>query len=201
MLSTLSAYWKKYLAFQLSTKTFVYIDNQGSREAIDVIRLYNENDVERPYSSKMTFVNVNLNNKANYSIEDDNPISYDVRAFMDLMSIGDDEHLIELLLQSTRLSDSMRNVISLFDGLMKDVIRKTTIRQEHYTADLHQILRKDVFVMSTDQLLVQKGKVEGKIELCFTDLKLQPHEIAKKLNVPEEEVSRILKDLKLIPSQ
>jgi len=43
-----------------------------------------------------------------------------------------------------------------------------------------------------------KGIFIGKIEFYYTELKLQPNEIAKKLNTTEDEVQRILIELKLI---
>ena len=43
-----------------------------------------------------------------------------------------------------------------------------------------------------------EGKREGKVELYYTEMKLQSHEIADKLKICETEVSRILKDLKLV---
>ena len=53
---------------------------------------------------------------------------------MDIMSIGDDGHLIELILADPKLSDSMRNVIEIFNGLMTDVIRKVPVNNmERYT--------------------------------------------------------------------
>jgi CRP-like cAMP-binding protein len=100
----------------------------------------------------------------------------------------------------------MRNVIKIFSGLMNNVVRQASIDDKQYTPYLDEILKGDVFTMTTGQLLVlegekkgrQEGRIEGKIELYYTELKLQPHEIAEKLETTEAEVNRILKELKLV---
>jgi hypothetical protein len=192
------------------TVIFIYIDNTASTESIDVMNVYKRKDVQagaqdiQPYNSKLTFIDINLNNKANCRTNDQ--FESDIRAFLDIMSNGDDEHLVNLILSDTRLSDSMRNVIKRFSGLMKDVVRQAPIDDKQYTPYLDEILKGDVFKMTTGQLLVLEGRQEGilegilkgKIQVYYTELKLQPHEIAKKLDMPEDEVNRILEELKLV---
>ncbi|MCL1999540.1 MAG: hypothetical protein FWG65_12315 [Turicibacter sp.] len=38
------------------------------------------------------------------------------------------------------------------------------------------------------------GKIEGKIEILYSDMALSTYEIAEKLNQPQEEVERIIRD-------
>jgi predicted transposase/invertase (TIGR01784 family) len=193
------------------TVIFIYIDNTASTESIDVMNVYKNKDVQsrakdiNPYNSKLTFIDINLNNKANCKTDDQ--FESDMRAFMDLMSNGDDEHLVELILADPKLSDSMRNVIEIFRGLMTDVIRKAPIDEKEYTPYLDEILRKDeVFTMTTGQLLLQEGEkkgeqrgiLKGKVELYYTKLNLKPHEIADEMKITEDEVYRILIELKLV---
>ena len=68
--------------------------------------------------------------------------------------MGDEKHL-------PGLSDSMRKVIELFSGLMKDVVQKEPVDEEKYTPYLDGILRKEEFRMTTRQLLKQEGLLEG----------------------------------------
>jgi len=192
------------------TVIFIYIDNTASTESIDVINLYKLEDVKsgsrniQPYNCKLTLIDINLNNRANCKTEDQ--FESDIRAFMDLMSIGDDEHFIKLISEDPSLSDSMRNVIKIFSELMSNVIQQTPIDNKQYTPYLDEILRKDVFKMTTGQMIrlegeqagEAKGIFKGKIELYYTELKLQPHEIAKKLKITEPEVNRILVELNLL---
>jgi len=192
------------------TVIFIYIDNAASKESIDVMNIYKRRDVEsakspQPYNDKLTFIDINLNNKANCQLG--SALDSDVRAFMDLMSTGDDEHLVKLILSDENLSDSMRTVVGLFSKLMNDVIRKAPVEDnEEYTDYLDEILRKDEFKMTTGELIRHKallegrvkGVLEGKIEVYYTKMKLQPNEIAKELKIDESEVNRILKDLKLV---
>jgi len=74
--------------------------------------------------------------------------------------------------------------------------------KEDYTNYLDEILDRDEFKMNTGQLIRHKalleGRIKGMIEVYYTKMKLQPHEIAKELNIDESEVNRILKDLKLV---
>ena len=79
------------------TVIFIYIDNSASTNPIDLVNLYRRRDIEihsvavQPYTAKFNFININLNNKANWEA---GQLSADVRAFMDIMSIGDDEYLV-----------------------------------------------------------------------------------------------------------
>jgi len=117
-----------------------------------------------------------------------------------------DEHLVKLLLYEN-ISVSMCDVIKLFSKLMNDVIREVAMKEnEYYTDDLHEILQRDEFKMTTGQLIRRnallegriEGRIKGMIEVYYTKMKLQPHEIAKELNIDESEVNRILEDLKLV---
>jgi hypothetical protein len=110
------------------TVIFIYIDNIASNESVDVMNVYKRRDVENsntpaPYNSRLTFIDINLNNKANCNLN--SALDSDIRAFMDLMSAGDDEHLVKLILADESISASMRNVIELFSESMKGVIHKT----------------------------------------------------------------------------
>ena len=204
------------------TVIFIYIDNVASKESIDIMNVFKRRDVESsntplPYNNKLTFIDINLNNKANCTVN--NVLESDIRAFMDLMSTGDDEHLVKLILSDENLSDSMRNVIKLFSKLIKEVPVK---EKEDYNNYLDEILDRDEFKMTTGQLIRRKallegrtegrtegriegriegmveGRIKGMVEVYYTKMKLQPHEIAKELEIDESEVSRILKDLKLV---
>jgi hypothetical protein len=184
------------------TVIFIYIDNDVSKESVDVIGLYKKRDVEgtvtpQPYNDKLTFIDINLNNKANHSFN--NVLDADLRAFMDLMSVGDDEYLVERILSDENISDSMRNVIGLLSNLMNDVIRNTppTKEAEKQVDDLSEILRKDEFKMTTRELIKDEGRVEGMIKVYYEKMNLQPSEIAKELEMEESEVIRILKELRL----
>ena len=126
---------------------------------------------------------------------------------MDLMSIGDDEHLVKLILSDENLSDSMRNVIELFSKLMNNVVRKVPVKEnEEDRAYLDEILRRKEFKMTTGELIRNEallegmivGRIKGMIEVYFTKMKLQPHEIAIELKIDESEVNSILKELELI---
>ena len=183
------------------TVIFIYIDNVASKESIDVMNIYKRRDVEnistpQPYNDKLTFIDINLNNKANCNLE--STLDSDIRAFMDLMSNGDDEHLVKMILSDENLSDSMRKVIQIFRGLMNDVIRKAPIQENEDADYLDEILRREEYTMTTGELIRHKALLEGKIEIYYTVVKLKPHEIAKELKIDESEVNRILKDLKLL---
>ena len=150
------------------TVIFIYVDNTDSKESIDVVRMYKEKEAEstksniRPYNDKLTFIDINLNQKANFDI--DSPIDSDIRAFLDIMSTGDDEHLVKLILQDPKLSDSTRKIIGMFSDLMKDVIQKQPIDEEQYTPELHEALKKKEFHMTTTQLIRKEAKEEERVK-------------------------------------
>ena len=129
------------------TIIFIYIDNTASTKPIDIINIYKRSDIEAkgdkalPHTSKLNFVDINLNNKANLEISA--PLDADVRAFMDIMSIGDDGHLVELILKDPALSDSTRKAIEVFRKLMQDKIKKMPIDESKYTSYMDKVLRNE----------------------------------------------------------
>ena len=48
---------------------------------------------------------------------------------------------------------------------------------------------------------MQQGRQEGKVELYYTELGLEPYEIAAKLKISEPEVNDILEKLNLLPHE
>ena len=181
------------------TVIFIYIDNTSTNEPIEVMNIYRKKDIElskgqiRPYNDKLTFIDINLNNKAN--CEFDSPLDSDIRAFMDIMSNGDDEQLVKLILQDPDLSDSTRNAIEIFSELMKDVIRKTSINEEQYTPYLHEILKKEEFIMTTRQLIKQEGIDETLSEVA-KDMLIEGDSIDKIVRITKLPIDKIeeLKD-------
>ena len=127
----------------------------------------------------------------------------DVRAFMDIMSVGDDEYLVERILEDPDLSNPTSKAIRVFSNIMKNEIRKSVIDENQYISIMHKILRKDVYKMPTLELLLKeseiKGILKGKIEICYVMFKMTTTEISKILNVPESEVVQILKELNHLP--
>ena len=77
---------------------------------------------------------------------------------------------------------------------------------EEYTNYLDEILSRDEFNMTSGQLIRKRallegridglleGRIYGMIEVYYTKMKLQPHEIAIELKIGESEVNSILLD-------
>ena len=126
----------------------------------------------------------------------------DIQAFMDLMSLGDNEHLIELTLAKPELSDSTREAIKAFSSVMKNKIQEMDVDESKYPPHLDEILQRDEFKLTAFDLAVlegeKRGRLEGKIELYYTELRLSPHDIARRLKIEESEVEHIVKELKLV---
>jgi len=148
---------------------------------------------------------------------------------MDLMSVGDNERLVELVLRNSELSASTRKAAEVFSTIMKNKIQKMSIDSSKYTQHLDKVLRKDEYNMTTFDIAVREGEkrgmiegmiegekrgmIEGKkrgmiegekrgmIKICYSEFKLSPHDIANRLKIEELEVTRILKELELITPQ
>ena len=138
----------------------------------------------------------------------------DIQAFMDLMSLGDNEHLVELILAKPELSDSTREAIKAFSSVMKNKIQEMDVDESKYPPHLDKILQRDEFKLTAFDLAVlegeKRGRLEGekegrlegekrgKIELYYTELRLNPRDIARRLKIEESEVEHIVKELKLV---
>jgi len=84
------------------------------------------------------------------------------------------------------------------------------INMERYTPYLEEILKGDEYKMTTGQLLLlegekkgeekgrQKGMLQGMVQVYYTKLNLKPNEIAQEMKITEDEVQRILIELKLV---
>ena len=111
----------------------------------------------------INFIDINLNNKANWKAGG-KPVDSDIQAFMDLMSVGDNERLVELMLRNSEISASTRKAAEVFSTIMKNKIQKMSIDSSKYTQHLDKVLRKDEYNMTTLDLAVREGEKRGMIE-------------------------------------
>ena len=183
------------------TIVFIYIDQQVTTDFVDEIKFYRYSDIKRngalatPYTDKLSFVEINLNNKANMDITDS--IDEDRRAFVDLMTHGDDEKVVNDLKTNPKLSKSMREVIDIFGNLMSEAIRQKQVDESKFPAELGDILdNKEAFQLTFQDLLEKRAAEAAAKAKALAEAKLR-RDLAKEMLIDKKDVSEIVKYSKL----
>jgi len=172
------------------TVVFIYIDQQATTEFIDEIKFYRASDIKRygaladPYTDKLSFVEVNLNNKANMPIS--GPLDEDVRAFVNLMTLGDDARVIRDLKSNTNISYSMREVINIFGDLMSKVIQEKQVDESDFPLELGNILESEAYKMTFNDLLTERAAKEA-----AKAIEKRNRDIARKMLINKEDIDKI----------
>ena len=180
------------------TVIFVHLENTDSVEPIDVMNVYKKKEVNlclsstMPYNDKLTFVDINLNNAKNCDLDSD--LNWDERAFMDLMIHGDDEKVVAELLLSSRISESMRKVVSLFGTIMREEVKKLPVDENKYPVYLDTLLERDEYIMAVGSVY-DKGKNDALRDFIENLLRLEYPiaEIARATQSSEDFVLEIKK--------
>ena len=178
------------------TVVFIYIDQQATTDFIDEIRFYRMSDIKRygalanPYTDKLSFVEVNLNNKANIAIN--SPLDEDIRAFVDLMTHGDDSKVIRDLIANPNLSESMREVIRLFGDLMSKAIKEKRVDASEFPPELGTILESEAYKMTFSDLLAERA-AEERAKAAYKEKR----DIAKEMLIDGQDIAKIVKYTKL----
>ena len=172
------------------TIVFIYIDQQATTDFIDEIVFYRASSIKRdgasasPYSDKLSFVEINLNNKANMVVT--GSLHDDMRAFVDLMTHGDDNNVVCSLKSNPKLSKSMREVVNIFGNLMSVAIQEKRVNESEFPSELGEVLEREVYKMTFQDLLAQRA-AEAKAE---TDFKVK-RDIARKMLINKEDIDKI----------
>ncbi|ONI47641.1 hypothetical protein AN643_04195 [Candidatus Epulonipiscioides saccharophilum] len=95
--------------------------------------------------------------------------------------------LHEMKMNEKEISQKLKLPIETVKEIIKELKSNSTVEEESFD------MVKDLY----DSEVEKKGKIEGKIEVWYTEMKMSEKEIAQKLKIPIEVVKEIIKELKL----